>query len=123
MGQVSTKELVNGGESNSKPFSIKLLNCEISDKEDAVKVTFSGASEQDGLLLIGGGDAAGAGIKMTAPGGAPIVLGTPTAAFNLVNGDNELPFSAVLKGFTDQTAKPLQAGAFTAVTNFTLSYE
>ncbi|MCP1266290.1 fimbrial protein [Aeromonas hydrophila] len=123
MGQVSTKELVNGGESNSKPFSIKLLNCEISDTEDAVKVTFSGASEQDGLLLIGGGDAAGAGIKMTAPGGAPIVLGTPTAAFNLVNGDNELPFSAVLKGFTDQTAKPLQAGAFTAVTNFTLSYE
>ncbi|WOX53024.1 fimbrial protein [Aeromonas sp. CD] len=122
MGQVSTKELVNGGESNSKPFSIKLLNCEISEKEDAVKVTFSGASEQDGLLVIGGG-AAGAGIKMSAPGGAPIVLGTPTAAFNLVNGDNELPFSAVLKGYTDQTANPLKAGAFTAVTNFTLSYE
>lgn len=123
MGQVSTKELVNGGESNSKPFSIKLLNCEISDKEDAVKVTFSGASEHDGLLVIGGGQAAGAGIKMSAPGGSAIVLGTPTAAFNLVNGDNELPFSAVLKGYSDQTANPLQAGAFTAVTNFTLSYE
>ena len=44
-------------------------------------------------------------------------------AFGLVNGDNELPFSAVLKGYADQTANPLKAGAFTAVTNFTLSYE
>ncbi|AHV36780.1 fimbrial protein [Aeromonas dhakensis] len=125
MGQISTKELANGGESNSKPFSIKLLNCEISDQEDAVKVTFSGAKDpvDSSLLVIGGGDAKGAGIKMTAPGGAAIVLGTPTAAFGLVNGDNELPFSAVLKGYADQTTNPLQAGAFTAVTNFTLSYE
>ena len=57
MGQISTKELANGGESNSKPFSIKLLNCEISDKEDAVKVTFSGAKDpvDSSLLVIGGG--------------------------------------------------------------------
>ena len=125
MGQISTKELVKGGESNSKPFSIKLLNCEITPDEDAVKVTFSGAKDpvDSSLLVIGGGQAAGAGIKMTAPGGAPIVLGTPTSAFGLVNGDNELPFSAVLKGYADQTANPLTAGAFTAVTNFTLSYE
>ncbi|MFQ2724945.1 fimbrial protein [Aeromonas caviae] len=124
MGQISTKELANGGESNSKPFSIKLLNCEISDK-DAVKVTFSGAKDpvEPTLLVIGGGDAAGAGIKMTAPGGDPIELGTPTAAFGLVNGDNELTFSAVLKGYAKQDTKPLKAGAFTAVTNFTLSYE
>jgi len=60
---------------------------------------------------------------MTAPGGAPIVLGTPTSAFTLVNGDNELPFSAVLKGYAKQDTNPLKAGAFTAVTNFTLSYE
>ena len=125
MGQISTKELANGGESNSKPFSIKLLNCEISDAEDAVKVTFSGAKDpvDSSLLVIGGGDAAGAGIKMTAPGGAPIVLGTPTSAFTLANGDNELPFSAVLKGYAKQDTNPLKAGAFTAVTNFTLSYE
>jgi type 1 fimbria pilin len=124
MGQISTKELANGGESNSKPFSIKLLNCEISDKEDAVKVTFSGIKDTiDDSLLVIGGQAAGAGIKMTAPGGAAIVLGTPTAAFALTNGDNELPFSAVLKGYADQTANPLKAGTFTAVTNFTLSYE
>ncbi|HEH9401409.1 TPA: type 1 fimbrial protein [Aeromonas sobria] len=126
MGQISTKELVKGGESNSKPFSIKLLNCEISDKEDTVKVTFSGIKDpvEPSLLVIGGGQAAGAGIKMTAPGtGAAIVLGEPTAAFGLVNGDNELPFSAVLQGYSDQTANPLKAGAFTAVTNFTLSYE
>ncbi|EQB2598667.1 fimbrial protein [Aeromonas salmonicida] len=125
MGQISTKELVKGGESKSRPFSIKLLNCEITPDEDAVKVTFSGAKDpvDSSLLVIGGGQAAGAGIKMTAPGGAPIVLGTPTSAFGLVNGDNELPFSAVLKGYADQTANPLTAGAFTAVTNFTLSYE
>jgi type 1 fimbria pilin len=125
MGQVSTKELALGGESNSKPFSIKLLNCEISPSEDAVKVTFSGVQDpvDPSLLVIGGGDASGAGIKMTAPGGDPIALGTPTAAVGLVNGDNELPFSAVLKGYADQTTNPLKAGAFTAVTNFTLSYE
>ncbi|MGL6163492.1 MAG: fimbrial protein, partial [Aeromonas veronii] len=46
-----------------------------------------------------------------------------TSAFTLVNGDNELPFSAVLKGYADQKDHPLTAGAFTAVTNFTLSYE
>lgn len=125
MGQISTKELVKGGESNSKPFSIKLLNCEITPDEDAVKVTFSGIKDSidPSLLIIGGGQAKGAGIKMTAPGGGAIVLGEPTTAFNLVNGDNELPFSAVLKGYADQTANPLTAGAFTAVTNFTLSYE
>ncbi|MGL6002112.1 MAG: fimbrial protein [Plesiomonas sp.] len=126
MGQISTKELVKGGESNSKQFNIKLLNCEITPDEDAVKVTFSGAKDpvDQNLLVIGGGQAAGAGIKMTAPGtGTAIVLGEPTAAFGLVNGDNELPFSAVLKGYADQTTNPLTAGAFTAVTNFTLSYE
>ncbi|KUE80920.1 fimbrial protein [Aeromonas schubertii] len=125
MGQISTKELVKGGESNSKPFSIKLENCEITEADDAVKVTFSGAQDpvDSSLLVIGGGQAAGAGIKMTAPGGAPIVLGTPTAAYKLVNGDNQLDFSAVLKGYEDQTTNPLQAGAFTATTNFTLAYE
>ncbi|WP_287145714.1 fimbrial protein [Aeromonas sp.] len=124
MGQISTKQLANGGESESADFSIKLLNCEISD-EGAVKVTFSGVQDLvDSSLLVIGGQAAGAGIKMTAPGGAAVVLGQPTAAYTLSNGDNELPFSAVLKGYAvHDAANPLRAGDFTAVTNFTLSYE
>ena len=126
MGQISTKELLNGGESESADFSIKLLNCDITEDDDAVKVTFSGIKDlvDQSLLVIGGGQAAGAGIKMTAPGGAAVVLGQPTAAYTLSNGDNELPFSAVLKGYdVHNAANPLRAGAFTAVTNFTLSYE
>ena len=124
MDQISIKELVKGGESDPKNFSIKLLNCEVTPDDDAIKVTFSGSQDpNDASLLVIGGQAAGAGIKMIAPGGATVVLGQPTAAYTLSNGDNELPFTAVLKGYADQKDNPLRAGAFTAVTNFTLSYE
>ncbi|MDF2413123.1 fimbrial protein [Aeromonas sp. 1HA1] len=126
LGQISTKQLAKGGESNEEngKFSIKLLNCELSETDDAIKVTFSGAKDPvDPSLLVIGGQAAGAGIKMIAPGGATVVLGQPTAAYALSPGDNELPFTAVLKGYANQTANPLRAGDFTAVTNFTLSYE
>ncbi|PTT54347.1 fimbrial protein [Aeromonas sp. HMWF014] len=126
LGQISTKQLANGGESDEKngKFSIKLLNCDITEK-DAIKVTFSGNKDSfEPSLLVIGGQAAGAGIKMIAPGGIPVVLGQPTAAYGLTTGDNELPFTAVLKGYAvhDDTKK-LIAGDFTAVTNFTLSYE
>ena len=127
LGQISTKQLAKGGESDEKngKFSIKLLNCEVTPADDAIKVTFSGSQDpNDTSLLVIGGQAAGAGIKMIAPGGATVVLGQPTAAYTLSNGDNELPFSAVLKGYdVHNAANPLRAGDFTAVTNFTLSYE
>lgn len=127
MGQISTKDLANGGEYSDpdSTFKIKLRQCTIAQNQDSVKITFSGTADpvEPTLLAIGGGDAAGAGIKMIAPGGNPVTLGQPTSAYKLSNGENELVFNAILKGYAKQDDHPIKAGTFTAVTNFTLSYE
>jgi type 1 fimbria pilin len=125
LGQVSTKELVTGGESDAQPFTISLRNCEIDEGLDSIKVTFSGVADpqQADLLVLGSGEAKGAGIAMTAPGGGKVELGKPTAAFKLTNGNNDLVFNAALKGYAAQDVQPLVAGSFTAVTNFVLAYE
>lgn len=52
--------------------------------------------------------------------GAPITLGTATAAQSLLDGDNTLLFSAHMKGKATGTITP---GQFNAVTNFALAYQ
>ncbi|PJG59650.1 fimbrial protein [Aeromonas cavernicola] len=125
LGQISIRQLTDGGQSAEKQFSIVLENCQITAADDAVKVTFGGTvdSVENDLLAIGGGQARGAGIKMFGVSGAPVVLGQATPATTLTNGTNTLVYAAALKGYDDSTANPLVAGAFTAVTNFTLAYE
>lgn len=69
------------------------------------------------------GEAKGAGVKLMTPAGTQIKAGQAgTAGYsqNYVEGDNELKFKASLKGLAGATVVP---GEFTAVTNFTLSYQ
>ncbi|ATM84716.1 type 1 fimbrial protein [Yersinia massiliensis] len=121
LGQVSNVRLMNGGESQSKDFNIKLENCDITTLK-TVTTTFGGAESVavPGLLGITG-VAEGAGIAIVDGGGSVITLGSPTSAQTLVAGNNTLLFSAYLKGST--TSGAIKPGSFTSVANFTLAYQ
>lgn len=129
MGQISSRALVNRGESDARIFSINLENCEIDESNDAVKVTFIGTPDPHDNSLLGfiGGTASGAGILLRGAGGAPIVLGAATPAQAITNGDQSLVFSAALKGYGlaagHQPPEAVTAGEFTASTTFALTYE
>lgn len=119
MGQVSVNAIKDGGSSTPRPFDIKLENCSVTSLSDkTVQATFTGAESTavPGLLAIAG-VASGAGIAMTNEG-TPVVLGTPTAAQKISDGNNTLHYAAYLKG-----AATVVPGNFSAVTNFTLTYQ
>lgn len=121
LGQVARSQLADGGTGAPEPFYIKLVGCDTSTLK-TVTSTFTGAksSEVPGALGIVG-TATGAGIMMRDGTGAQVVLGTPTAAQDLQDGHNTLSYGAYLQG--SSLADAVKPGEFTAVTNFSLSYQ
>lgn len=125
LGSISNVALVNGGKSTSKPFYINLENCSFGDPaaKNKVSVTFTGsASTADPKLLGITGSAKGAGVAMTAQGGADLIkLGEATKAQTLTDGNNTLAFAAYVQGEGGDITT-ITEGAFQAVTDFQLSY-
>lgn len=125
LGQVASAQLATGGITNPVFFNIQLTGCTFATTGSApartVTATFTGAASTDvtGALAITG-TANGAGIMLRTGSGAPITLGTATAAQSLLDGDNTLLFSAHMKGKATGTITP---GQFNAVTNFALAYQ
>ncbi|CAG9429906.1 fimbrial protein [Providencia alcalifaciens] len=120
LGQVASATLVNGGMSRPVPFTIELVDCDTTTW-DTAEVTFTGGVNPNlANSLAIQGTASGAGVVITGINAVPVKLdGSATAgSVALQNGDNSLLFSAYLKG--DTTA--IVPGAFTALTNFTMSY-
>ncbi|MCG9532867.1 type 1 fimbrial protein [Providencia rettgeri] len=122
LGQVSDVTLIAGGASSAQPFSIKLEGCNL-EGDNVVKVTFNGTEVVNGETNTGmlqiTGDASGAAVKIMSASGALVKVNSVyQQAF--VKGDNELKFSAALQGFKGATVVP---GNFSAVTNFTLTYQ
>lgn len=106
-------------------FEIKLVNCELASvvKPDfiyrAATVTFNGtADSQDPALLGVYGDAQGVAIELLTAAGNPIPLGTTTADYQIVAGDNTLRFGAQLRLHPGKA----RAGEFNSLAKFTLSY-
>ncbi|MEQ4694639.1 fimbrial protein [Providencia manganoxydans] len=122
LGQVASAQLANGGTSRPVPFTIELVDCDTSI-DSIADVTFTGGQNPDreGTLAIQG-SAAGAGVVITGLNGKPVSLDGSEGAgkIALQDGDNSLMFSAYLQGNEVGTPTP---GEFTALANFTMSYE
>lgn len=133
LGQVSNALLVGGGKSSPRTFDIALENCDVSELEKGVKLTFTGRSadfDTTNKTLDIMGSASGAGIQITNGSGNVIALGTATSLQAIQNGNNTLRFSAYLMGNPTKTGEgenaqnaTVTSGEFTAVTDFTLSYQ
>jgi type 1 fimbria pilin len=123
LGQVSKSQLAqNGNTGNSKPdnFYIQLQDCDASTLKN-VSVTFTGApSAYDATKLGLNGSASGASIVI-ANGSGPLDLGVASKPMTLVNGDNQLAFSAYLVGSGNATTPPVE-GTFSSVATFMLDY-
>lgn len=120
LGQISNVTLANNGSSAPESFTITLASCD-ADTADAVTVTFNGSHDADANdLLALSGSASGAGIAIANKDGSPITLGSPSAAIDLIDGLNELTFTAYLKG-TDAVGGVVP-GDFSTVADFTLVY-
>ena len=132
LGQIASAQLSNNGTSRPVPFSIELVDCDLdtivagSDPAKNVSiatVTFTGGLNpavptNDGLAIQGA--ASGASVQIVGLNGLPVKLdGSEGTSINLQNNDNSLLFSAFLKG--DGTA--VSTGEFTALANFTMTYE
>ena len=113
--------LAGSGNSEPKPFEIRLEKCSLTTAK-TVKTTFDGPAGTGGLLGITG-DASGAGIAITDGNGAQIVLGTATTGQLVSIGATNatLAFSAYLKG-NGGAADTIIPGEFSSVANFMLSY-
>ncbi|WP_299998415.1 fimbrial protein [uncultured Cedecea sp.] len=124
LGQISNVALQDGGKSEPVNFAINLEGCQFGDPaaKNKVTVTFTGAASDVNADLLGiTGPAKGAGVAMTAQGGAELIkLDTPTAPQTLTDGNNTLSFAAYMQGEGAGTA--IVEGAFQAVTDFKLSY-
>ncbi|MFM5466162.1 fimbrial protein [Aeromonas simiae] len=119
LGQIALHQLEGKGTSTPRNFEIALENCSV-DTQSSVSVTFAGAKVAKDLLGITG-TAAGAGIAITDGTGERLELGKPSAARELVAGNNTMIFSAYLEGLGDDDK--LKTGDFYAVADFTLAYE
>ncbi|MDV7022865.1 fimbrial protein [Atlantibacter subterranea] len=123
LGQISNVALAannKSGTSTPRNFEIDLENCDTSTLSK-VTTTFTGAAGvvTDSLGITG--TAKGASIILTDGGSNQIKLGTPTAPQLLQDGDNTLLFSAYLQG--NGASATIVPGDFTAVADFTLSYQ
>ncbi|EKB22742.1 MULTISPECIES: fimbrial protein [Aeromonas] len=125
MGQISNSVLEHQGEGPLRPFDIHLEGCSLDTAKTAA-ITFNGIPDDtEKKHLAINGFAKGAAIAMISQlDGSEVVLGTPTKAATLVEGDNHLKFGAKLvsniKAGDGGKAIP---GEFSATTDFIMTYQ
>ncbi|HAX4850916.1 fimbrial protein [Escherichia coli] len=120
-GKVTKSHLANGGISQ-KNFSILLTHCYPSTLNKGVAVTFTGSTVNGAPTELATAGPTNTAIVINGHGG-DITFGTATDFIQLPSGDNTsfpLNFEAMLK---QATGKAVAEGDFTAVANFSLSYE
>ncbi|SNY75335.1 fimbrial protein [Enterobacter sp. CC120223-11] len=120
LGQVSAAALSKGGKSSPQNFTIKLTNCDISEKK-SVSAKFTGAEGGTQGSLGITGTAKGASIGITDGSGNVIALNKDSAVQNMQAGNHDLTFAAYLQG--DAVDGEVTPGDFKGVTNFTLAYQ
>lgn len=123
---VVTKYLYQYQRTKSKPFAIRLLDCNPA-LMGAVNVTFEGSpdSELTDLLAIDTGSSAqGIAIGIELADGTLLPINTTSPAQPLVSGSNSLSFNAFVQIQPTVLAnKSLKNGDFTAITTFVVGYQ
>ncbi|VEI15225.1 Major MR/P fimbria protein precursor [Serratia plymuthica] len=125
-GTVIDKYLYLNGRTNSKPFQLRLIDCDTSLGK-TVKMTFSGTEsiELPGLLALdGGSEAKGVAIGLETEGGQALALNQQSRGHEITDGNNTITLQAYVKGEPEAIAnKAIVRGMFTAVATFALEYE
>lgn len=136
LGQVSKNALKDKGKSTPRNFQILLENCDISGTDigggedgsetrataSTVSIRFGGSEAEGGDKTQLGitGTATGAGVVITDASGVPVELNTESSnVHELLEGNNTMNFSAYLQGISNE----IETGEFTAVADFSLSYQ
>ncbi|MEM5506717.1 fimbrial protein [Shewanella frigidimarina] len=119
-GQLSLTHLNSGGHSNSIPLKIELVNCSLNiGGSNTVLIKFTG--DTVGItknLLATTGDTNTAIVISSTDG--DINFGSASTAQELGVGKNTIAFQAWVTQASESNV--VNAGTFTAVTNFTLEY-
>ncbi|MBS8598347.1 type 1 fimbrial protein [Escherichia coli] len=137
-GQLSKSFLQAGGVSKPMNLDIELVNCDITSfkgvggapaaKKGTVKLAFSGprvSGHNEELDTSGGTGTAivvqAAGKNVSFDGTEGFDGATATGVSSLVDGDNTIHFTALVK--KDTSGNDVAEGAFSAVANFNLIYQ
>jgi type 1 fimbria pilin len=143
LGQISNVALTQGGSSPVHNFNITLSECNFTTEEydRTAQITFNGntvgqaTAEADEVLadylaMTGFNDSEAANfynvaIEIRQAGTNALVDlsgATPVDVTDLQNGNNDLPFSANVRGASTATAEQIPLGNFSALANFAISY-
>lgn len=123
-GTVIDKYLYLNTRTQSKPITLRLLECDLSLGK-TVSLTFKGTESValPGLLALTQGTASGIAIGMELPDGTALPLNKATPLLALTAGTNTLTFMNYVQG--EPTALKdhgIVVGDFTAVATFALDY-
>lgn len=124
-GTVVDKYLYQNTRTRGQPFSIHLVECDVSLGK-TVKARFSGTENTalPGLLAVDGGRLKGIAIGLETPEGKLLVLNTQSDAYALQAGGNEIALKAYVRGEPEAIKKQsIERGSFSAVATFSLEYE
>lgn len=113
-----------GVSSTSMPFSIKLTGCPAAVTQDGASIRFEGTtvSGMDDVLALtstGPSAASGVGVQVKDSAGVKITYGKDSSVYSLVEGTNELAFTA----YYISTEVAVTAGEANSVANFTVVYQ
>lgn len=116
MGEISTAELEARGRSTPVPFTIALYGCNTADK--IVKTLFdqTGRGASGSVIAVNG--ISGVGLSLQDGAGNPIYFNQNSVGQKIQAGDNVLLYSAHLV-----KTGTVQAGNFSRLLHYTLSYE
>ncbi|MGN7915784.1 fimbrial protein [Enterobacter sp. 22466] len=123
-GTVSDKYLYINTRTHSKPFSIRLLDCDLTLGKSVV-FTFTGTPDKElpELLGLASKPASGIAIGMEQADGTALPINKATPAYQLMTGDNTFTFKGYVQGEPSALQKhSIGRGDFSATATFTLDY-
>lgn len=123
MGSLSISQMIRDGQSNTKNFSIKLINCVLERTETKkpnwqyFTVTFDGV--HDGSLFTVNGQAEGFGIEISSADGEVVYPGKVMSSQELTDGNRDLNYKLRLI----RNNKVLEPGNYFSLIKYKLDYE
>ncbi|ANJ96302.1 exotoxin [Serratia plymuthica] len=125
-GTVIDKYLYLNTRTHSKPFQLRLMDCDTSLGK-TMKMTFSGMESValPGLLALdGGSEAKGVAIGLETEAGQALTLNQKSRGQAITDGINTITLQAYVRGEPEAIKnKAIERGTFTAVATFALEYE
>lgn len=121
---VVSKYLYTHVRTQGKPFTVRLLECDLSIGKTAT-LTFSGTESLalPGMLALNGGSASGIAMGIETPDGKALPLNKASDGYQLVNGDNEIALLGYVQGEPEAILhRTITPGDFTATANFEVAY-